>query len=130
MKRVFIATTLLSVSFLAAAQYASPRATQPALSAGIPVVAGQAAQSGMRPIPGQTQTRQQGSNGVPTGVVSTLCFEPIDARDTALSQALRANSLLCPTITKAGMPIRLRSAGPGELTAEVDGPPTVWHRAR
>ena len=59
-----------------------------------------------------------------------FCFEAIDQRDTALISALNANGLLCPTVAKTGVPVRLRATPAGELTGEESGAPTALHRMR
>ena len=59
-----------------------------------------------------------------------FCFEAIDLRDTALISALNANGLLCPTVAKTGVPVRLRATSAGELTGEETGAPTALHRMR
>ncbi|MEJ6002764.1 hypothetical protein [Paucibacter soli] len=120
MKHLLIATLALASS-AAMAQYASPRAVQPA-----------APTPAQRPAPqlkpAAPAVQQPGQTG--QGEISPVCFEPIDPRDTALTAALHANSLLCPTSTKTGAPFRLIGGGNGEIRAESKGPATVWHRAR
>lgn len=120
----FIALAMVLLAGTASAQYARPGAIQKsgpheAAAAGVTGPPGSAQGPQLtRPVPG-TITPQ-----------APFCFEPIDQRDAALTNALAANGLLCPTVAKAGAPARIRSTPAGELVGEATGAATVFHRSR
>lgn len=119
MKRTLI---LLAASFAAMAvqaQYARPgTVTAPATPAPRPAAPAAQAPAAQPPARGTI---------MPT---APFCFEAMDQRDTALISALNANGLLCPTVAKTGVPVRLRATPAGELTGEEAGTPTALHRMR
>lgn len=119
MKRTLILLSASLAALAAQAQYARPgTVVTPAASAPRPPATAAQAPA--------AQTAARGTI-VPT---APFCFEAIDQRDSALISALSANGLLCPTVAKTGVPVRLRATPAGELAGEEAGTPTALHRMR